>query len=175
MWRFLEKQIHEWRRYRYWRSLENALALNRRGEARCDGLVLTKSQNRLEIQWQARDIHPWDRDLPLDRQSLMFVEQALADTEAAVSRLFGALPQVDVIELKVLEPMSGTAIMEGIVHRSTMSESRRLSSVKMRVLELGIEYRLAGSRFEALNSDRERDTIRLAIRAEGEGATSRVV
>jgi hypothetical protein len=119
-------------------------------------------RNRLEIEWRARNVHPWDRDLPPRQRLPMFIEQALADTEAAVSRLFDTFPQVDVIELRVLEPASETAIMEGTVYRSALNKDRRLLSVKMRVLELGINYRLVGSHFQPLNSSYDQDALSVA-------------
>jgi hypothetical protein len=37
--------------------------------------------------------------------------------------------------------------MAGTVHRSVLTGSRRLLSVRMRLRELGVDYRLASSRF----------------------------
>jgi hypothetical protein len=147
---------------RYQRIVENALALNRRGEVRSDGLRLAKVQNRLEIEWRARDVHPWDRDLPPKQRLPIFIEQCLADTEAAVSRLFHAFPQLDVIELRVVEPASEKAIMEGTVYRSVLNKDRRLLSVKMRVLELGINYRLVGSHFQSLDPTYDDNALSIA-------------
>ena len=49
--------------YRYKRSIERALALHLRGEARRDGLSAIRMATHLDIEWRARDIHPWDRGL----------------------------------------------------------------------------------------------------------------
>jgi len=147
MWRILENKLREWQIKRSKRRVERALGLHLRGEVRRDGLKLNHFQNRLEIEWRARDVHPWDRDLPPERRLLLFVEQLLADTEAAISRLFDALPAVDVIDLRVLNPDSETAIIEGTVFRSALNRNRHLLSVKMRLMEMGISYRLIGSRF----------------------------
>jgi len=120
-----------------------ALALYRRGEARNDGLTLDHVCSRLEITWLARNIHPWDRDCPRAESETLFAEQALADTEAAVWRIFESLPHIDVIELSVLEPTSGALIATGAVHRSASNAARSpLLSVGMRLRELGITYRL---------------------------------
>ncbi|HVA69081.1 MAG TPA: hypothetical protein VNF45_07180 [Candidatus Binataceae bacterium] len=35
--------------------------------------------SRLEIEWRARDIHPWDSGVALERRAAMFVEQSLSD------------------------------------------------------------------------------------------------
>lgn len=84
------------------RSIDKALALNRY-EVRPDGLWLTGTSFRLAISWRARRIHPWDSDLTADRKALLLVEQTFSDTLAALERLFVALPEVDVIDLSVLE------------------------------------------------------------------------
>src|SRR5579864_776789 len=75
--------------YRYKHDIERALALHLRGEVRSDGLNPTSLATHLEIEWRARDIHPWDRGLlsPAQRAAA-FVKQSLADTEAAIYRLF---------------------------------------------------------------------------------------
>jgi hypothetical protein len=74
----------------------------------------------------------------------MFAEQALADTEAAVLRLFEKLPEVDVIELSVLEPKSETLIAAGTVHRSDLNENRpHMLSVGMRLREVGVRCHFA--------------------------------
>ena len=145
MWRTIKTALNRLRYRRYLGRIERELALIGRGQVRCDGLRLNKICNRLEIQWRARDIHPWDRSLPLESRATALIEQALADTEAAISRLFEALPQVDVIDLTVLDPASDTTMMAGTVHRSVLTGSRRFLSVRMRLRELGIDYRLAGS------------------------------
>jgi len=100
------------------RKIESALALHRRGEVRRDGLTLIQSSHRLEIEWRARDIHPWDRGCDAAERELLFSEQSLADTDAAIARLFRKLPEIDVIAFKVLRPDSGDRILAGTVERS---------------------------------------------------------
>ena len=131
--------------WRFRRNLEDALALQRRGEARSDGLRLDAMSSHLEIRWRAREIHPWDRDLLSgSRKQAAFAEQALADTEAAILRLFEKLPHVDVIQLRVLEPDSETLIAAGMVHRTDLSARRaHLLSVGMRLRDIGVQYNLA--------------------------------
>ena len=131
--------------WQFRRSVEGALALHRRGEVRNDGLKLDGVHSHLEISWHAREIHPWDRDiLRGSRKQAAFVEQALADTEAAILRLFEKLPHVDVIELSVLEPTSKRLIAAGTVHRSELSGRRaHLLSVGMRLRDLGVQCNLA--------------------------------
>lgn len=136
MWKLLEKYLGSQQWYR--RRIEQALGLERRGEVRKDGLRLGKMQHRLEIRWRARDIHPWDRQLPLEVRQSRFVEQALVDTEAAIARLFDSLPEVDVIDLCVTAPESDATLLSGTVHRSDFQNVRPSPSVRMRLTEMGV-------------------------------------
>jgi hypothetical protein len=145
---------------RYRRGIEHALALNLRGEVREDGLSLSRVLNRLEIEWYARDIHPWDRDrdLPPEDRAYLVVQQCLSDTEAAISRLFENLPQVDVIEARVLEPKSKIPIIAGTVCRSGFERNDGLS-VGMRLMLSGVTFRLSGWYFDALNLADDQEDI----------------
>lgn len=141
MWRLSKMLLGKLNLWRYHHSIKRALALHSRGEARRDGLTVDSVSSHLEIRWRARDIHPWDRHGAAYEKELMFADQALSDTEAAVIRLFERLPQVDVIDLSVLEPASETLIAAGRVHRSDFNAPRpRLSSVGMRLRDVGIRY-----------------------------------
>jgi hypothetical protein len=141
LFRMLLRKLDLWR---YQGRIKQALALHLRGEARRDGLTVNNVSSRLEIRLRARDIHPWDRDLARYEREMMFAEQALADTEAVVHRLFENLPEVNVIEINVTEPESETLIAAGTVHRSDINAARRnLLSVGMRLREIGVEYHFA--------------------------------
>ena len=112
--------------WRWRRAVVDSLALHRRGEARKDGLALVSVREKIEIRWRARLAHPWDLDLPDNKKEAAFVEQCHADTEAAIQRLFRALPGADVIDFKVLDVET-----EALAH----------SSIRMRLRQLGIrEY-----------------------------------
>jgi hypothetical protein len=149
MWRRLENLIQRVDALRYRRGIERALALHLRGEVRNDGLKLRKLSNRLEIEWQARDVHPWDRDDPPDKKSLRLVQQSLTDTEAAIARLFRTLPQVDVIALTVREYNSEKLIMAGTVDRSEAEPDAELSA-GMRLWRRGVKYHSDGWVLEPL-------------------------
>jgi hypothetical protein len=151
MWRRLTNVIQKLEVSRYRRGIERALALHSRGEARRDGLRLNKLSNRLEIEWRARDVHPWDRHDPPDRKGAILVRQSLADTEAAITRLFQNLPQVDVIALTVLEHNSESVIMAGTVHRSESQPDTELSA-GMRLWQRGVKFHSDGWVFEPLGS-----------------------
>jgi hypothetical protein len=151
MWRRFEGLIQKIEALGYRWAVERALALHSRGEVRRDGLKLTKLTNRLEVEWRARDVHPWDRDNPPERRALRYVRQSLADTEAAIKRLFQNLPQLDVVALTVLEHDSDNVIMAGTVHRSETEPAAELSA-GMRLWKRGVKYHSDGWVFEPLDS-----------------------
>lgn len=121
-----------------------------------DRLRLKSLWNRLEIEWCARDLHPWDRDRPPPERAQRFVKQCLADTEEAILTLFTAMPQVDVLELKVVAPDSGSVLLEGTVHRSDLGGERpKPLSVRMRLDEMGVRCRSIDSYLESFESETE--------------------
>jgi len=144
-------------------KVNDALALHHRGEARNDGLILDSVSSRLAISWRARDIHPWDRGLPRYEREIMFAHQTLADTEAAIRRLFERLPHIDVMEVRVIEPTSEMMIAEGTVYRSDFNAVRSsLRSVGMRLREMGMRYSFAVP--EPDQSDAVASTEELCVR-----------
>jgi hypothetical protein len=133
------------------RKVIGALEVNRRAGVRNDGLSLKRMCNRLEVEWQARGIHPWDRGLPPEREAQKFVEQCLEDVDAAVSQLFATLPDTDEIELRVLDPTSAEPIVAGTVTRA-QAITASAGSVGMKLKSLGLVYRLANWQFESLGN-----------------------
>ena len=93
------------------RMVVRALALRPRGGIANDVLALRKLSIGLHLEWLARDIHPWDRDLPEGSRAELFVQQCLEDVDAAIPRLFHRLPEVDVIEVDVVEPRTKCTII----------------------------------------------------------------
>jgi hypothetical protein len=133
------------------RKVIGALEVNRRAGVRNDGLSLKRMRNRLEVEWQARGVHPWDQGLPPEREAQKFVEQCLEDVDAALSRLFAALPDTDEIELRVLDPTSAKPIVAGTVTRAE-ADAASAGSVGMKLKSLGLVYRLANWQFESLGN-----------------------
>jgi hypothetical protein len=131
-------------------SIDKALAVNRY-EVRPDRLLLEGTSFRLAITWRTRGIHPWDGDLAADRKALRMVKQTFSDTLAALDRLFMALPEVDVIDLRVLEADARKhgVLLNGLISRRDF-EACRLSSPAMRLRLLGLNFNLVNSRFEPL-------------------------
>lgn len=79
------------------------------------------------------------------------MQQCLADVDAAISRLFATLPEVDEIELRVLDPASGDPILAGTVSRAEVAAATA-GSIGMKLKSLGLVYRLANWQFESLGS-----------------------
>ena len=140
MWGRAQTLLSRFHAWRYGRAVRRALALQLRGEARSDGLDLVRVRNRLEIRWRSRDTHPWDCDVTGERREQLFREQLVADTEAAILRLFDAFPQIDRIDLQVLEPASEEVILSGTVYRSDLSAVQEFVSVRMRLQHLGVRF-----------------------------------
>jgi hypothetical protein len=161
---------------RYRRAIECALALNRRGEARSDGLVASRVISRLEVEWLARDIHPWDqdRDLSSEERGNLFVEQCLSDTYAATSRLFDSLSQLDTIDIRVLDPESKTTIITGRICRADLENLDHLS-VGMRLRLSGATFRLSGWNFDPLDPPGDQDSgVQANTQWDLEAATARL-
>lgn len=106
------------------KDVKKALALNRQGEARRDGLVLVSTSHCLDIEWRARAIHPWDRDRSKEEQDKLFLEQLYCDVDTALLRLFATFPDIDVIRFKASKVGSHEPLLEGEVKR--LSEERRV-------------------------------------------------
>jgi hypothetical protein len=129
------------------RIVQRALALPARGAVPNDVLILHSlllSGRCLKLEWRARDIHPWDRDLPPEQQAELFSKQALQDTDAALIRLFQRLSEIEQIEFQVLKPDGfGDIILGGVVDRARVLDPEQPLSLRMRLLLLGVTYKLA--------------------------------
>jgi hypothetical protein len=141
------------------RSIDNALALHRT-EVRSDGLRREEMSLRLLINWRARDLHPWDLDLVGHRRAVRLVEQTFSDTVAALERLFVGLPEVDVIDFKVLETDLGKhgTLLKGSITRRDF-ETWHPSSAVMRLKLLGVNYNLVDSQFIPLDRSSVEDDV----------------
>jgi hypothetical protein len=134
------------------RLVRKALALTPRGFVRHDVLVLCDFSAQLRVEWRTRDIHPWDGTLPADRRCELFRDQAFHDTDAAIARLFRILPDLDTIEVRVVEPRPpNRAILAGTVARGDADAARSLASPGMRLRLMGVRCRLEGGRLAPLD------------------------
>jgi hypothetical protein len=130
--------IRRWKAGDPSKSAQDALALNRRGEARRDGLELISASQSLDVSWTARGLHPWDRSQSsLDRDRL-FTEQCYADTDAALQRLFVEFPEVDAIRFRVLHPESNEQMLAGSVARSMATPQAADVSARTRLWQMGV-------------------------------------
>src|SRR5262249_20479259 len=144
-----------WRRWLDWvttarerrrlrRRVDRALRLRPRGGCVDDRLVVKRISTRLEVEWCARDVHPWDRDLPVDRREELFLEQCHRDTVIAVRRIFAQLAEVDLIEIRVVTPQpSARTILAGTVSRRDQNMVTRQRSARMSLKLMGIHYEAA--------------------------------
>jgi hypothetical protein len=142
-------------RLRLRESVTKSLALHRRGEARADDPILMDLTVKMQMRWRARELHPWDRDLSTTRGARKLAQQTLSDTEAALERLFEACPDVDVIELSVIEPNpdGNRRVIFGTVRRDEFAQWHPLST-DMRLRLLGLHYRLVDENLEPLPPER---------------------
>jgi hypothetical protein len=129
--------------------LHQALTLPPRGGVKNDGLHIENLSQQLCVEWNARGIHPWDLDAAYEAKTVKFVEQFLADTEAAIDRIFQALPQINEIAVTVRKPDTGEVLAEGTVERVS-KEKQVLASARMRLLARGMKCYLDETYWEGL-------------------------
>jgi hypothetical protein len=133
--------------------VSRALSLRPRGAIGNDGLVVRNLSARLRVQLLARPIHPWDRHLPANERSELFVQQCLEDVSIAIPKLFHSMPEVDEMELTVLDPRSKSAIISGIVKRGDTLDADRCASAGMKLRAMGLIYGRNNFGFEGMNDN----------------------
>src|SRR5713226_4306956 len=122
--------------------VQRALAVSpRRGAVANDGLQIHVLSARIQIEWTARFVHPWDRDLPQEERSALFVQQCLHDVDQAITQLFERFDIVDELDISVLNPGSKARILAGVVSRTDYLASRRLTT-QMRLKMAGLAYEI---------------------------------
>jgi hypothetical protein len=131
---------------------KKALAIVSRGAVPNDVLELGKiSIHQLQLEWRARDIHPWDRDIPFEQQEHQFCDMALQDTELALVGLFEKLPYVEQIDFRVFEPgASDRVIIAGCVEREEFMSAQFSQSIRMRLKMMGVRFNTAGDRLRVM-------------------------
>jgi hypothetical protein len=132
-----------------------ALALHRRGEVRPDGLELKAMSTTMRIEWFAREIHPWERGSDPVGRDRLFAEQCLRDVEAAISRLFQEIPELDALEVRVFHHGSAYPLMAGIVNKGDLMPPGP-GSPGMKLKTLGVTFKMSNWQLEplqALDSD----------------------
>jgi hypothetical protein len=133
-----------WERRRLRNRVIRALTLAPRGAVPDDGPRLREMSLALRLEWHARDLHPWDCDLPADRRAELFTAELMAETIVAIRQAFERLAEVDVIEIRVLAPNEpGKTVLAGTVCREDLSAAQACPSPAMSLKLLGIQYCLA--------------------------------
>jgi hypothetical protein len=132
-----------WERRRFWRRLTRALKLRPRAGEWTVRRSLGKVSARLEIEWYAPDVHPWDGDLPAERKARLFAEESLTHTVDAIRRAFDRFPEVDTLGIRVLGPHKPhAALFAGTVSRENLKQCAPTLSPAMTLKLLDIQYRM---------------------------------
>lgn len=136
--------------------VRKALALNRRRDARTDGLKLTHLKTTLHVEWIARAVHPWDRNRAAMSVQKLYTQQCLEDAQAAIERLFDEIPDAEAIEVRVFSAASQPPVMAGIVQRKDLRRAV-YTSPGMNLKSLGVSFKMSDWRLEPLATMEERD------------------
>jgi hypothetical protein len=131
--------------------VQRAIALHRRGEARTDGLRLIALSTTMRVEWVARDIHPRDRKFRRERAQRLFSQQCLDDTDAAIGRLFEEMPDLDILEIRVLREACGPPLLAGVINRDQVKPVTNLAP-GMKLKTLGIRFQIVNWQLEPLSA-----------------------
>jgi hypothetical protein len=157
--RFLQKLHRRLKPKSLRKRVNRALALHRRGEVRADGLELRNMKTTIRVEWVAREIHPWDRQIASRLKERLFARQSLEDVDAAITRLFEQLPEADAFEVRVLREGDNRLLFHGRVERADVAVASH-SSPLMKLNSLGIKFQVSNWQLEPL----------LAFKDDGVGA-----
>jgi hypothetical protein len=130
-----------------------ALSLRPRGAVGKDGLVVQSLSARLRVQLLARPIHPWDRDLAAEERGELFVQQCLKDVSIAIPKLFRSMPEIEEMEITVLDPRNKRAIIAGLVNRSDALTCSPNLSAGMKLRGMGLAYGRSNIGFERMDEN----------------------
>jgi hypothetical protein len=138
----------DWERRRLRNRVARALAMAPRGGVANDTSLLREMSLSLKVEWYARDLHPWDRDLPVERRAELFTAELMADTVAAIRQIFERLAEIDAIHIRVLEPAAPhKTVLAGTVCRDDLNATRDCPSPAMSLKLLGLQYRVSDGCF----------------------------
>jgi hypothetical protein len=138
----------EWERRRLRNRVTKALTMAPRGGVASDGSLFPKMSLSLKVEWYARDLHPWDRDLPVERRAERFAADVMADTVVAIRQMFDRLAEIDAIQIRVLEPIEPhKTVLAGTVRRDDLNATRGCPSPAMSLKLLGVQHRLTDGCF----------------------------
>jgi hypothetical protein len=135
--------VNEWLKRRAQQQLQTqvvrALRLAPRGGVANDSLLLSSVAVALTVEWHARDVHLWERDLSSECESEPINETLLNDTLTAIHQLFAYFPGADSLDVRVLTRRAPhELLLAGIVLRTDLDSVLRYASPAMRLKMLGI-------------------------------------
>ncbi len=138
----------EWERRRLRNRVTRALTMAPRGGVANDSSLLREMSLSLKVEWYARDLHPWDRDLPVERRAEVFTAELMADTVVAIRQIFERLAEIDAIQIRVLEPAEPhKTVLAGTVCRDDLNATRDCPSPAMSLKLLGLQHRVSDGCF----------------------------
>jgi hypothetical protein len=130
----------KWRRRKLRNRVMKALAPAPRGAIANDRLRLRKTSLSLKVEWQARDVHPWDCDLPAWRKTEVFTVGLISDTVAAIRQAFDDLAEADTIQIRVVHPNEpDRTLLAGTVRRDDLNTALGSASPAMSLMLLGVK------------------------------------
>jgi hypothetical protein len=136
----------DWEQRRLRKRVAKALTMAPRGGIAGDGMLLRTMSLSLSVEWYARDLHPWDRDLPVERRAKLFAADLMADTVVAIRQMFERLAEIDAIQVRVLEPTEPhETVLAGTVCRDDLNATRDCRSPAMSLKLLGVQQRVTNN------------------------------
>jgi hypothetical protein len=82
----------------------------------------------------------------------LFVQQCLEDVSTAIPNLFRSMPEIDEMEVTVMDPKSKRLVITGIVNRCDALAPNSFSA-GMKLRALGLEYKRSNSGFELIEDN----------------------
>ncbi len=129
--------------------VKRVLALRSHRQGRDDGLELKSLRTTLQVEWIAREVHPWDRNRPPRSVQKLYTMQCLQDTHTAIEGLFKEISEVEALDIRVFSAPSQSLVIAGLVHREDLTHAI-FDSPAMNLKTLGISFRMSSWRLEPL-------------------------
>src|ERR1700730_2694428 len=151
----------EWERSRLRNRVIKALTIAPRGGVARDGSLFREMSLSLKVEWWARDLHPWDRDLSVERREERFTAELIADTVVAIRQIFERLTEIDAIQIRVLDPNEPhETVLAGTVSRDDLNATRGCPSPAMSLKLMGVQHPMIDGCPDQSHSWRPRTGVR---------------
>ena len=141
--------------------VKKVLALKSHRQGRVDGLELKGLKTTLQVEWIAREVHPWDRNRPPMSVQKLYTLQCLQDTHTAIEGLFNEIPEVEALDIRIFSAPSQSVVIAGLVHREDLTHAV-FDSPAMNLKTLGVSFRMSNWRLEPLAAVQEHAEIKRA-------------